>query len=71
MNIIVNGAPLQVEGAELTYEAVVELVGLHGNPSVTYRYAAGPKSEGIMHRGSPSVILQEGTVFNCCHTDNG
>jgi hypothetical protein len=78
MKIIVNGREVEVEEGELSYEKIVELAGMSGNPSVTFR-AKATDSHGnhwetgkAMSPGTTVNINIEMTrvVANCAHTGN-
>ncbi len=72
MKIVINTRVLDFYGSQISYEKVVQLAGMTGHPSVTYR---GPRNgdsqrSGIMHPGCKAVELDEGMVFNAQHTGN-
>jgi len=71
VDITLNGKELRLTGHDaynLTYERIVELAEMSGNPSVTY-YGRGTEHGGILHKGT-SVNPCHGMVINCCDTSN-
>jgi hypothetical protein len=69
MNIVINGRAQQVDATTLTFADVVRLASAPLQASVTYRRAAGPKTEGCLTLGGV-VEIQEGTIFNAYVTGN-
>lgn len=74
--VAVNGQDVVTTSAELTYEDVVALAGLKGDPSVTWSVweAQGDKLAkvhrgGILHRGD-AVPTVAGMSFRANHTGN-
>lgn len=69
--IILNGKTCDVD-AHLSYEQVVELAGLTGHPTVTYRGKRQGDScrEGEMHTGCNILHIEDGMIFNVMHTGN-
>lgn len=74
MRITVNGKQHFVEGTRtLDYRAVAFIAsGRTDGPllSVTYKNAAGKKTEGCLAPGDPVVEIQDGTIFNAYSTGN-
>lgn len=70
--VIVNGSVVMVthEDFVLTYTDIVHLSGEENwdGPTVTYRRADQPKSEGTTWLGGPDVRIKDGTIFNVIHT---
>lgn len=66
MRITVNGKAHDVDADAIEYEALVELAGMTGTPSMTWR--AG-KDSGILHPGDGAFVV-EGLVVNAAHTGN-
>lgn len=72
--VTVNGADVTTTSTELTYEDVVALAGLKGQPSVTWSVweAVGDKLAkmhrgGILHRGD-GIQVADGMSFRAVHT---
>jgi len=69
MKIIVNGAAVEVDSTEITYE-LVQRIAFNGktdrNHTVTYRGAAEEK-QGTLSPGE-TVGIADGTVFNVYET---
>ena len=69
IRITVNGAVGEVAESTLSFERLIEVAGhVYGHSfspecSVTFRRAAGERSEGILSPGQ-KVEIQEGTIFN-------
>lgn len=56
----------------LTYEHIVALAGLTGNPTMVYK---SPRNgdvyrHGCMHKGQVLNIVTDGMRFTVCHTGN-
>lgn len=71
MKISVNGILIDVDSASLTYERLVILAGIKGNPSATYstkRDAEGAHRSGSMWAGT-TVTLSPGMAFSVMHTN--
>jgi hypothetical protein len=72
-NIIVNGRPMHVDGDEITYEQLVELVypGLPADPNrvITITYRGGPREnpQGTLSPGY-HLKLKGGMKFNVVAT---
>ena len=70
MNIIINGASVEIQEPQISYD-LVRRIAFNGkddrHPSVTFKGAAPPKTEGILEPGA-SVALAEGTIFNVYDT---
>jgi len=70
MKIIINGAVVEVEGNEISYELVQRIAfngKAIGNHSVTFHNAAPPETDGILLPGA-TVQIVEGTLFNVSET---
>lgn len=66
MKIIVNGAMAEVDATVVSYE-LVRRIAFNGKndqtPSITYKHAAPPRTEGVLGPGN-FVEIAEGTVFS-------
>lgn len=74
--IVVNGTHHHFSPNTMTYEDVMMIANSSDRPSlrqfikgatITYRYAAGDKPNGVMVEGD-EVTIQEGTIFNVAMT---
>lgn len=56
----------------LTYEHIVTLAGLTGNPIMVYHQSrpGGWVRSGSLHKGQTMSDMQPGTRFTVCHTGN-
>lgn len=73
--IIVNGRPREVEGKEITFDAIVHLAfdpppyGENTIFTVTYRKGGNEnRPEGVMVEGD-SIKIKKGTTFNVSATN--
>jgi len=66
MKIVINGDAVEVDSDRISYE-LVNRIAFNGkadrSPSVTFKGAAPPNTEGVLMPGA-SVAIAEGTVFN-------
>lgn len=59
------------EETPLTYEHIVKLAGLTGDPIVVFRQRDGEWTRsGFLHKGQTMTDLRPGTRFTVCHTGN-
>lgn len=74
MKIIINGKTHDTfEGNEATYEHIVQVAGMTGNPSMTVSWRderdARVQSGCILSAGQ-SIELRDGMRISVCHTGN-
>lgn len=69
--VCVNGRLVAFEPAHITYEEIVRLSGLTGNPSVTYcsKRDGDVRRQGTMYAGCSPVLVTDAMTFNIVHTD--
>lgn len=74
MKIHVNGREVEVEEGTLSYEKIVELAGMSGNPSVIVhaKAALGLELNRSLTPGTTVTLTSDMTriVANCAHTGN-
>jgi hypothetical protein len=68
VRIIVNGERREIPPSPVTYEQIVALAGMSGNPSMTWKLPL-LGSGGTMSPGC-TLVPSDGLVFNVCHTGN-
>lgn len=74
MKININSKEVEITETTLSYERIVELAGMQGNPSMMYRMknTMGDRSvyaEGILAPGEVVKEVWEGARFTVCHTN--
>lgn len=71
-SIGIDGLEVDFVGEHISYEEVVRLAGLTGNPSVAYRslWRGDSRRIGTMYPGCRPVIVEAGMYFNVMHTGN-
>lgn len=67
--VIVNGKEFMIVGDLYAYEGFVRLAGLKGTPTITYRRAHNPRTDGELLAGE-SLWIAPGTIINVVHTNN-
>lgn len=69
-NIIVNGRPRHVEGAEINYAMVVQMAFGENNPEIIYTvsYTAPKQPDGTLVEGQ-SVSIENGMKFDAKRTN--
>ena len=72
MQIDVNGKQMFFTGSQITYQEIVALAEMTGEPSVTYhgRRHGDSQRSGMMSPGCKAIELEEGMNFNVAHTGN-
>lgn len=76
-NITINGRDFEMVKDWVTYDEIVQMAGMTGNPSMTFamKFGAGPDGQparycGILHSTSQPLSLWGPTHFDCVHTGN-
>jgi hypothetical protein len=78
MKIKVNGREFEIEEGELSYEKIVELADMSGNPSVIFHakatdsYGTNWETGKSMSPGTTVNVNSDMTrvIVNCAHTGN-
>lgn len=69
-NIVINGTKMTTEATTLSYEEVLQLAGLRGNPTTVYSYRNSKDHSGRFLNPGKSVDVWDGLSIDCCHTGN-
>ena len=66
MKVTINGTAHDITEDAIEYEALVELAGMSGTPSCTWKWGG---TRGILSPGD-GVFVNDGMVVNIVHTGN-
>jgi hypothetical protein len=68
MKIWINGVPLEVTEATLSFEKILQLANLQGLPTVTFSRALSPRTQGTL-LPNQSIGVKAGTTITATLTD--